>query len=73
MLKTPIILDCDPGLDDAIAIFIALASSEFDVKGLVTVAGNQTLDKVTRNALQLVEVIGSDVPVVKGAALPRCS
>lgn len=70
MLKTPIILDCDPGLDDAIAIFIALASPEFDVKGIVTVAGNQTLDKVTRNALQLLDVCESDVPVIRGAALP---
>lgn len=70
MLKMPIILDCDPGLDDAIAIFIALASPEFDVKGIVTVAGNQTLEKVTRNALQLLEVCASDVPVIRGAALP---
>jgi inosine-uridine nucleoside N-ribohydrolase len=64
-------MDCDPGHDDAIAILLALASPEVEVRGIVTVAGNQTVDKTTRNALQVLELVDrSDIPVVRGAEAP---
>ena len=46
----PVLIDCDPGQDDAIALLLALASPELDLVGVTTVAGNQTLEKVTANA-----------------------
>jgi len=68
---TAIVIDCDPGHDDAIAILLALASSEVELRGVVTVAGNQTVDKTTRNALKVLELAGrAEVPVVRGAAEP---
>jgi inosine-uridine nucleoside N-ribohydrolase len=68
---TPIVIDCDPGHDDAIAILLALASPELELRGLTTVAGNQTLDKTTRNALKVLELAGrTDVPVAAGADAP---
>jgi pyrimidine-specific ribonucleoside hydrolase len=70
-VSTPIVIDCDPGHDDAIAILLALASPEVELRGVVTVAGNQTVDKTTRNALKVLELAGrSDIPVVRGAATP---
>ena len=70
-MSTPIVIDCDPGHDDAIAILLALASPEVELRGLVTVAGNQTVDKTTRNALKVLELAGrSDIPVVRGADAP---
>ncbi|HKT44597.1 MAG TPA: nucleoside hydrolase [Gaiellaceae bacterium] len=70
-MSTPIVIDCDPGHDDAIAILLALASPEVELRGIVTVAGNQTVDKTTRNALKVLELVGrSDVPVVRGADAP---
>jgi inosine-uridine nucleoside N-ribohydrolase len=65
------VIDCDPGHDDAIAILLALASPEVELRGVITVAGNQTVDKTTRNALKVMELAGrADVPVVRGAAEP---
>ena len=52
-MKRPIIIDTDPGIDDAIAIAIATASDALDVKLITTVAGNVSLSKVTNNALKL--------------------
>src|SRR5690242_6576939 len=72
MSRTQIILDCDPGHDDAIAILLALASPEVELIGVTTVAGNQTLDKTTRNALVTLEIAGrADIPVAVGAEAPR--
>jgi pyrimidine-specific ribonucleoside hydrolase len=66
-----LILDCDPGHDDAIALLLALASPEAKLVGVTTVAGNQTLEKTTANALRLLEFAGrSDVPVAAGAERP---
>jgi inosine-uridine nucleoside N-ribohydrolase len=71
MAPTPIILDCDPGHDDAIAILLALASPELELVGVTTVSGNQTLDKTTRNALRVLELAGrGDIPVYAGAERP---
>ena len=71
MTPTPIILDCDPGHDDAIAILLALASPELELRAVTTVSGNQTLDKTTNNALRVLELAGrSDIPVYAGADAP---
>jgi len=67
----PVLIDCDPGHDDAIALLLALASPELDVRGVTTVAGNQTLDKTTTNALRVLELAGrEDIPVAAGADRP---
>src|SRR6185437_10051365 len=66
-----ILVDCDPGHDDAIALLLALASPEVELVGVTTVAGNSTLDKTTANALRVLEFAGrGDVPVAAGAAQP---
>lgn len=67
----PLILDCDPGHDDALAIVVALARSELDLLAVTTVAGNAGLPETTRNALRILTLLGrSDVPVAAGAAGP---
>jgi inosine-uridine nucleoside N-ribohydrolase len=68
---TPILLDCDPGHDDAIALLLALASPEVELLGVTTTYGNQTLEKTTANVLRVLELVGrGDVPVASGAAAP---
>ena len=68
---TPVILDCDPGHDDAIALLLALASPEIDLLGVTTTYGNQTLEKTTANALRVLDLVGrDDVPVASGADRP---
>jgi inosine-uridine nucleoside N-ribohydrolase len=68
---TPVLLDCDPGHDDAIALLLALASPEVELLGVTTVAGNQTLDKTTANAIRVLEFVGrTDIPVAAGADRP---
>jgi purine nucleosidase len=70
-MSTPIILDCDPGIDDALAIAFAAASPEIDLVGLTTVAGNVELAKTTANALAVASFVGvPDVPVTPGSAAP---
>lgn len=70
-MPTPIIIDCDPGHDDAIAILLALAHSEqLDLRGITTVGGNQILDKITDNALKVLSFVNADIPVAKGAEGP---
>jgi len=67
----PIIIDTDPGQDDAVAILLALASPELDVLGITTVAGNVPQPLVTTNALKLRELVGrTDIPVFIGAHRP---
>jgi len=71
MTPTPILLDCDPGHDDAIALLLALASPEVELVGVTTVAGNQTLDKTTANAIRVLEFAGRpEIPVAAGADRP---
>jgi purine nucleosidase len=66
-----IVLDCDPGHDDAIAILLAHAHPGIDLAAVTTVAGNQTLPKVTRNALAVATICGmTGVPIAAGAAHP---
>jgi len=68
---TPIVLDCDPGHDDAIALLLALASPEVELLGVTTTHGNQTLEKTTANAIRVLELVGrADVPVAAGADRP---
>ena len=70
-MATPIILDCDPGHDDAIALLLALGSPELELLGVTTTYGNQTLEKTTANALRVLELAGrGDVPVASGASAP---
>ena len=70
-MTKPVIIDCDPGHDDAIALLLAVASPEIELLGVTTVAGNTTLDKTTRNALTVLEMAGrSDIPVAAGADRP---
>lgn len=65
-----IILDTDPGHDDAIAMLLAAGNSGIDLAAITTVAGNQTLDKVTFNALAVCQIGEIDAPVAAGAAGP---
>jgi inosine-uridine nucleoside N-ribohydrolase len=68
---TRVILDCDPGHDDAIALLLALASPELELLGVTTVSGNQTLAKTTANAIRVLDHVGRDeVPVAAGASRP---
>jgi inosine-uridine nucleoside N-ribohydrolase len=67
----PVILDCDPGHDDAIALLLALASPELELLGVTTTYGNQTLEKTTANTLRVLELAErTDVPVAAGADRP---
>ncbi|KAG5507688.1 hypothetical protein JKF63_06637 [Porcisia hertigi] len=66
-----IILDCDPGVDDAVAILLAHGNPEIELLAITTVAGNQTLDKVTRNAQLVADVAGIvGVPIAAGCSRP---
>jgi purine nucleosidase len=66
-----IILDCDPGHDDAVAIMFALGSPDIELAAITTVGGNQTIDKVTRNARGILALCGrEEVPVYRGAERP---
>ena len=70
-MSTRLLLDCDPGHDDAIALLLALGSDEVELRGVTTVAGNQTLEKTTANAIRVLELAGrEDVPVAAGASRP---
>jgi inosine-uridine nucleoside N-ribohydrolase len=68
MTRTKILIDCDPGHDDAVAILYA--ARHLDLVGITTVHGNNTLENTTRNALALLELAGIDVPLAKGCADP---
>jgi inosine-uridine nucleoside N-ribohydrolase len=66
-----IILDTDPGIDDALALFLALASPEVQLEAITTVSGNVNVDLTTHNALALLTLAGrTDIPVARGCAYP---
>jgi purine nucleosidase len=70
-MPRPIIIDTDPGIDDAVAILLALASPELQVLGLVAVAGNLPLAVTARNALSILELAGRpEIPVHAGCPRP---
>ncbi len=66
--KTKILIDCDPGHDDAVAILYA--ARHLDLLGVTTTHGNSTIENVTRNALAILAIGGIDVPVAQGCAAP---
>ena len=69
-MTIPIILDCDTGTDDAVAILLALASPELDIHGITVAGGNVGLDRTLTNTLALTKLAGSTVPVFQGADRP---
>ena len=71
MERVPMLIDCDPGVDDSIALMVA--SQRADLVGITTVNGNVGIDATTHNALAVMEVVGLDVPVHRGAARPLIS
>lgn len=70
MEKRKIIIDCDPGHDDAVAIMLAASYPGFEVLGITVEAGNQTIEKTGRNALNLVQYLNMNVPVALGLGKP---
>ncbi|WP_031530123.1 nucleoside hydrolase [Dyadobacter crusticola] len=72
MEKVPVIIDCDPGHDDALMLMLAFGSGQLDVKAVTVSAGNQTQDKTFANTLKILSVIGASVPVFRGAEKPLC-
>lgn len=70
-MPRPLLIDTDPGIDDAVAIALALAEPDVDVIGITTVGGNTGLANTTRNALRLLELLGrTDIPVASGFDTP---
>lgn len=66
-----ILIDCDPGIDDAVALLLAVANPRVDLVGVTTVAGNRPIEQVTLNALQLLTLYGAqDVTVAAGSTMP---
>lgn len=70
MQKIPIILDGDPGHDDAIAWVLAKASPSLDIRACTSVCGNQTIEKTSYNALRIMALIGLDAPFAMGRSKP---
>jgi len=68
--KIPLIIDCDPGVDDAFAIFTANYLEEIDIKAITSVNGNVNIDYTTRNALLLADLLDIDCPVARGESRP---
>ncbi|MEV0288115.1 nucleoside hydrolase [Kribbella sp. NPDC050820] len=67
----PVMVDCDPGHDDAMALLLAVADPALELLGVTTVAGNQTVEKCTLNARRVLSLAGvSDIPVARGADRP---
>jgi len=70
-MTRPLIIDCDPGVDDAVMLMMALASEAFDVRAITTVAGNVPLALTSRNARMMCQLMGrGDVPVYAGCPRP---
>ena len=67
MLKRPLIIDCDPGIDDAECIMMVQGSGQFDIRGITAVHGNVPLKRTSENALFLTKLYGIDCPVYLGA------
>lgn len=70
MSPTKIILDCDPGVDDALAIVFACGHPGLELSGITTVAGNVALEQTTVNALRVAELLGAAIPVTAGSTGP---
>ena len=71
MKKIPVLMDCDPGHDDAMAIILALSSEKLNVLGITSACGNQTIEKTTKNARSVCEFLGRrDIPIAQGRKAP---
>lgn len=70
MNKKKVILDCDPGSDDAVAIMLALYAEEIDLLAITTVNGNRIVPKTTENALRVIQFMQASVPVYRGCEEP---
>ena len=70
MIPKKVILDCDPGSDDAIAMMLAMKSDAIDLIGVTTVNGNRIVPKTTENALRVVQFMKVSVPVYRGCEEP---
>ena len=70
MMKQKIIIDCDPGHDDAIALLVSAYSDKYDLIGVSTCAGNQTINKTSKNALNLLNFFNKEIKVAKGETNP---
>lgn len=70
MAKIPVILDCDPGADDTLALMLAYRMEELDLKAITTVAGNVEIEHTFRNGRNVMAYLGADVPVYRGAEKP---
>jgi len=77
---TALIIDCDPGIDDALAVLVAAGSREFEILGVTTVAGNRPLEVTSLNACRILDAASrEDVPVYSGCprplthSAPRCN
>ena len=70
MEKIPVIIDCDPGHDDMVALVLALGSPRLDVKAITNVAGNKVMEKVVRNTLNILNYCGAECIVAPGASRP---
>lgn len=70
-MSVPVIIDCDPGHDDMVAIMVAVASEQIDLLGVTTVAGNQTGEKTSLNARRILTLLGrNDIPIARGCDRP---
>src|SRR3954463_12479466 len=70
-MRRKLIIDTDPGVDDAMALMLAIKSDLFDLQAITTVCGNCTIEDATRNARYILELLGrSDIPLYSGAAHP---
>ena len=71
MTKYNVVIDTDPGIDDAVALLLALNSPELDILGITSVAGNVSMEKALRNVLRIVSYVGrSNIRVYGGAYRP---
>lgn len=70
MSKIPVIIDTDPGIDDFLAIMLAKSSAKLNIRAITAVCGNQTLEKTSKNALDIANLLDIDVAVAKGAQTP---
>ncbi|WP_020605974.1 pyrimidine-specific ribonucleoside hydrolase RihA [Spirosoma spitsbergense] len=70
MKKLSILIDCDPGHDDAVMLMLAIGCNLFDIKAITTSAGNQTQAKTLKNALKILQLLETDIPVYKGCDKP---
>ena len=70
MISQKIIIDTDPGVDDALAIMLALSSRLVNVLGICTVYGNSSIENTTKNALSLIQIINQNIPIFQGVSKP---